>query len=103
MDHLAVDGFLQGGLNISKQKISRLRVLFGKTGVEVRENVQLGGQRFALVHVMRVDAGPEESLALDAFQTLKVNPAGGDEIVVLLPKVVPDDRHDVSLGEVAGG
>jgi hypothetical protein len=102
--HLRADVALEVGLDVAEEEIRLGPVMLGKFGVEVGEDVELGPQSGAVVHVGRVDARPEEGLASGyALEAGEVDVAGGQEVGVLLVEVISDDPDDADGGEVARG
>ena len=78
---LAVEVFEFAGLHFGMDDdaiahVDRLPGGQGKRGVgelriEVREDVEVSGQCGAVIHIGRIDAGPEEGLAGDAFEAFE--------------------------------
>ena len=101
--HLRADGRLQARLDIAQQQIGLRLVAVGKFGIEIREDVQVGGQRLAIVHVGRILAGPEKSFAGNALQTFQIDPAAGEQIGIFLGEIVADHGDNADLREIACG
>jgi hypothetical protein len=71
--HLLLNSSLKCRLYVSKEKIG-LRCVGGrKLGVEFSEDIEIGLQRLAIVHICRVHARPEERLAGYLLQPLQVD------------------------------
>ena len=103
-DHLPAHPFLQCGLNVAQQEVGRGSVRFGQLGTEIGEDVEIGAQGGAVVHIGRVDARPEEGLASgDALQAGEIDVARGQQIDILLREIVAHDGDDLHRGEIAGG
>jgi len=100
--HLVADAFLEGGLDVAEEEVGGVFVGGGEFGVEVGEDVEVGDECGAVVHVVGVDALPEEGFAGDALEAFDADVAGGEEVDVGLGKVVADDADDVDGGEVGG-
>ena len=101
--HLRTDAGLQARLDVAHQQIRRVQIAGWKFGIEVGEHVQVRLKRFAIVHIRRVLAGPEKSLAGDALQTFQIHAVAGQQIRVLFREIVPDHGDDADLGEIARG
>ncbi len=78
-------------LDVAEQQIRLGPVAFRKLGIEIREDVQLGGQRLAIVHVVGVFSGPEERFAGNAFQTLQIDAVARQQLRILIREIVADD------------
>ena len=97
--HLRSDGSLQRRLDIAHQQILRAAVRLRQFGIEIGEDVQLRDERLAVVHIVRVNAGPEERPARDALEAGQIDAARGEQIVVFLLEVVAHHRDDSGLCE----
>lgn len=70
----------------------------------VLEDVDGDGEGVAVVHVLVVGAGPRESVALGALEAVGADVAGGEEIQVVLGKILADHSDEVDGGgEIGGG
>ena len=74
----------------------------GQLGLERGEDIQLGVERRALVHVLVVFARPEKRFSGNALQPCGADVAFRKDAVVLLSEVVPHHAHHLHLSEVAG-
>ena len=102
--HLRAHAPLQRGLDVAEQEIRRGAVGFRQLGLEIGEDVEVGAQGGAVVHVGGVDAGPEEGLSAgDALQAVEIDFARGEEIEVFLREIVAHHGDDLDRGEIAGG
>ena len=94
----------RAGLNVAEQQVGRFLVALRQLRIEVGEHVQIGAQRGAIVHILRIDAGPEKGLAaLDALQAFQIDPAVGQQFLVFSGEVVADHGDYLGLGKIAGG
>jgi len=72
--------------------------------IERLEDVEVGLERLARVHVLAVDAAPEERLAaLDVLDVLGVDVAAVQDGVLVGAEVVADRADDANLVEERGG
>ncbi len=102
--HLLAHAALQGGLDVAEQQVGRFLVAFRQLGIEIGEHVQIGAQRSAIVHVVRINARPEERLAaLYALQAFQIDPAVRQQLFVFSGEVVAHHGDDLGLGKIAGG
>src|ERR1035438_8542558 len=67
--HLVAHAALQIGLDVAQEEIRLGAVALRQLGIEIREDVEIGPQGHAVVHVRRVLAGPEKRLAGDAIES----------------------------------
>src|SRR5205085_95913 len=70
---------------------------------EIGEDVEVGHQGFAIVHVGRIFSGPEEALAGDAVETGEIDASAGEKIVIFRGEIVTDNGDNFRLREIAGG
>ena len=101
--HLLAHAALQIGLDVAEEEIGLGAVAFGQLGIEIGEDVEVGAQRLAIVHVGRVLAGPEEGLAGDALEAGEIDFAGGQEIDIFLREIFAHHADDFDLREIRGG
>ena len=86
--------------NRTSQSLGRLRQL----RVERLEDVEVGLERLARVHVLAVDAAPEERLAaLDVLDVVGVDVAAVQDGVLVVAEVVADRADDADLVEERRG
>ncbi len=79
-------------------------VAFGQLGIEVGEHVQIGAQGGAIVHILRINTGPEEGLAsFHALQTFQIDAAVREQFLVFGGEVVAHHGDYLGLGEITGG
>ena len=71
--------------------------------VKIREDVELGNERGALVHVLVVAAGPVEGFSGGAFQALQIDVLMLEDGHVFRCEVVADDGDHAHRREMAGG
>ncbi len=103
MLHLRANAALQGGLDVAEQQVARVLIALGKLGLKIGEHVEIGGERHAIVHVVGIFAGPEESLAGHALQAFEVDAAAGQQIGIGLREIVAHHGHDAHLREITRG
>ncbi len=72
-------------------------------GLKIREDVEVGDQRGALVHVLVVASGPEEGFSGGAFQALQINVLALEDGHVFRREIIADDAHQAHRREMAGG
>ena len=96
-------GALQARLDVAEQEVGALLVGGRKLRVEVGEDVEVCDQRFAIIHVRGVLAGPEEALAGDSFQAFQIDAARKEKVGVFLREIVADDSNNRGLREKRGG
>ena len=101
--HLAADVALERGLDITQKQVGLRAVRLRKLGIESGEDVEVGDQRCAVVHVVGIDSGPKEGLAGYPFQTLDIDPVGGERVEVWLGEIVTDDADNRDRRKIAGG
>src|SRR5450759_2492076 len=101
--HLPAHAALQIGLDIAQEEIRLGAVALRQLGIEIGENVEIGPQGLAIVHIGRVLAGPEKRLAGDAIQAAEIDLAGRQKIDVFLREIFADDADDFNLREIRGG
>src|ERR1700722_20084585 len=101
--HLIADRRLQSGLNVAEQKIFCRLVFLGNLGIEVRENVQVGLKRGAIVHVVGIFSGPKKRLPRDAFQTFEIDPVMGQQVGIFLSEIVAHDADGSGFCKEARG
>ena len=101
--HLRSDRALQRRLDVTKQKIGRALVRFGQFRIESREDVQVRNERFAIVHILRINARPEEGFPRHAFEAGEIDAARREQIDILLIEIVTHHRDDLRLREITGG
>ena len=101
--HLIADAALQVGLYVAQKEKRLAAIAFGQFGIEIGEDVEIGLQRLAVVHIGRVLTGPEEGLAGDAIETGEIDLAGRQEIDVFLREILADDADDFDLRKIRGG
>lgn len=65
----------QAWLDVAEQEVGALFVSGRELGIEVGEDVEVGDQRFAIIHVRGVLACPEEALAGDSFEAFQIDAA----------------------------
>ena len=95
--HLLAHAALQRGLDVAEQQVCPRVVTLGQLRIEVGEDVEVGPQRGAVVHVLRVDARPEERLAPgDALESGQIDAAAGQKIDVRLGEIVADHGDDLN-------
>ena len=78
-------------------------VALGQPGIEIGEDVQVGSQRLAVVHIGRIDALPEKRFARDPFQSLQIDLARRQQIRVLLGEILAHHADQADIREIAGG
>ena len=71
--------------------------------MKIREDVEVGNQRGALVHVLVVATGPIESFSSGAFQALQIDVLMLENGHIFRGEVVTDDSHQAHWREMAGG
>ena len=59
-------------------------------------------ERSAVVHVVRINAGPEECFARNALETLEVDAVAGEKLLVFAGEVVAHHADDLGFREIAG-
>ena len=102
--HLLAHAALQGGLDVAEQQVRRFLVAFRQLRIEVGEHVQIGAQRGAVVHIVRINARPEKCFAsLHALQAFQIDAAVGQQFLVFGGEVVAHHGDDFGLGKIAGG
>src|ERR1035437_4534732 len=101
--HLVAHTALQIGLDVAQEEIRLGAVALRQPGIEIREDVEIGLQGLAIVHIGRVLTGPEEGLAGDAVEAGEIDLAGRQKIEVFLREVLADDADDFDLREIRGG
>src|SRR5665213_2287380 len=101
--HLRADAALQAGLNVAQKQVAGILIALRKLGLKIREHVEIGGERHAIVHVVGIFAGPEESLAGYAFQAFQIDTAAGQQIGIGLREIVAHHGHDAHLREITRG
>ncbi len=102
--HLRAHAALQVGLDIAQKQVGRRAVRGGQFRIEIGEDVEVGAQGGAVVHIGRINARPEECLpAGNALEAFEIDLAGGEEIDVFLREIVADDGDDLDRREIAGG
>ena len=99
--HLRFHCALQGGLDVAEQQVGSVTVRLGQLRVESGEDVEIGSERLAIVHVLRVDAGPEKGLAGHAFQARQIDTARSEQIDVFLREIVTHNGDNLRLREKA--
>src|SRR6185437_2441811 len=77
--HLLLDAALQIGLYVAKEEVRLLLVGGGQLRVEFRENIQIRAERGALIHVRRINAGPEKGFSAYVLETIQVNGLTGQQ------------------------
>ena len=102
--HLGAHAALQAGLDVAEQQVGLGAVGFGQLGVEIGEDVEIGAQGGAVVHVGRVDARPEEGLAAGT----RSRPARSmlreaSRSTSSCAKSSPTTADDLDRREIAGG
>ena len=97
--HLFANRALQARLDVAEQEVGALLVGGRELRVEVGEDVEVCDQRFAIIHVLGVLAGPEEALAGDSFQTFQIDAARKEQVGVFLREIVADDSNNRGLRE----
>ena len=78
-------------------------IAFRQLRLEVREHVQIGPQRLAIVHVLGVNALPEKCFAGNPLQTREIDFPALEEIEILLVEIVADDGRRSSPDEKTRG
>jgi hypothetical protein len=79
-------------------------IAFGQLRIEIGEHVQIGAQRGAVVHIVGINAGPEECFAaLDALQAFQIDAAIGEQFLVFGGEVVAHHGDNLGLGKITGG
>ena len=72
-------------------------------GLKIGEDVEVGAQRGPVVHVGRVDARPEESLAAgDALQSGEIDLSRRQKVDVFLREIVAHHGHNFHRREIGG-
>ena len=94
---------LQRWVDIAEKNERRIGVRVGQCGLEIRENVELGDKRGALVHVLVVAPGPEEGFAGGTFEAGEIDVAMLENGHVFLCEVIADDGDHAHRREMAGG
>ena len=101
--HLRAHAALQVGLDVAEEQIGLGAIALGQLRIEIGEDVEVGAQRLAVVHVGRVLAGPEEGLAGHALQPVEIDLARGQEIDIFLREIVAHHADDFHVREIRGG
>ena len=101
--HLAAHAALQIGLDVTEEEIGLGAIALGQFGIEIGEDVEICAQRFAIVHIGRVLAGPEKRLAGDAIEAGEIDLARRQKIDVFLREILADDADDFDLRVIRGG
>jgi hypothetical protein len=71
-------------------------------GAEIGENVEIGDQRFAIVHVVGILACPEKRFSRNALETFQIDVLGTQELGVFGCEIVAYDRHQARFCEITG-
>ena len=94
----------------ARKHIFRRTVLFRQARLELRENVQIRRQRYAIIQILRVASRPEETLAGSALQAFDVNRAAAENGFIGGAEIVADNGHQADRcekprghGEIGGG
>ncbi len=101
---------LQRGVDVAKKNERRIGIGIRQRGLEIREDVELGGQRGALVHVLAVAPGPEKSFAAGTLEAGEIDVAALEDGHVFFREIIANDRDHAhrremarGQGEIAGG
>src|ERR1035437_7402472 len=101
--HLPAHAALQIGLDVAQKEIRLGAVALRQLGIEIGENVEIGAQGLAIVHIGRVLAGPEKRLAGDAIEAGEIDLARRQKIDVFLGEIFAHDADDFDLRVIRGG
>ncbi len=101
--HLLHHRALQAGMNIGEKNVGRILEFLRKLGVEVGEDIKLGGQRGAFTKIVAVACGPEEGFAGGAFEAGGVDLAAMEDGFVALGEIFADHANKIHRSKVAGG
>src|SRR6266403_359263 len=86
---------LQIWRDVGKENVFRAAIFFRQAWLELSEHVQLRRQRYALVQVLRIAAGPEKCLAIGAFQSVDIAGAPVKNPAIHFREVVTHDPNQV--------
>ncbi len=103
MGNLGANASLQNGVDVGQKEVIGVEIALRNLGLEIGEDVEVGGQRLGGVQILDVAAGPVEALAGDVFDAGGVNATGGKYGFMHGEEVVADHADDANLGEEAGG
>src|SRR6266567_143716 len=81
---------LEVGLDVAEEKVGLGAIAVGQLGIEIGEDVEVGAERLAIVHIGRIFSGPEEGLAGNAIEAGEVDLAGGEEVDIFLREILAD-------------
>ena len=102
--HLLAHAALQLGLDVPEEQVRLAAVRCGQLGIEVREDVEVGPQGRAVVHIRGVHARPEKRFSAGhPLQAREIDLAGREQVGVLLREIVAHHGDDLHGREVAGG
>jgi hypothetical protein len=71
-----------------------------RSWVEIGEDVQVSGQRGAVVHIVGINPLPKEGFARNTLQSFETDPARGELVDILRGKVVADHADDAHGSEI---
>ena len=95
-------GVLQRGIDVGEEDVLGRPEGVRQLGLERGEDVQLRGQRDALVGIGAVAPGPEKCLARGVLQAGDIDAASLEDRGVAFGEIVADDAHQIYVREVAG-
>jgi hypothetical protein len=76
---------------------------FGEARLEIREDVQFGGESGSLVHIFVVPARPEKCFACGAFKSQRIDAAPVKNRRVFLGKIISYDSDEIHVSEETRG
>ena len=101
--HLGADTALEIGLDVAEEEVRLGTVAFRELGVEIGEDVEIGLEGLAVVHIGGVFSGPEEGFTGNAVETGEIDIPGGEEFDVCLGEIFADHADDLHGREIGGG
>ncbi len=89
------------GINVAKKNERRVRVRGRQRGLEIREDVEVGDQSGAFIHILVVAPGPVKCFSRGALQTLQINVLMFQDGGVFRREIIADDAYQAHRRKVA--
>ncbi len=90
-------------MDIRKENKFALAIGFGQLRLEIREDVEVGGERGAVDEVIVITAGPEKRFALGAFEAAEIDGASVENGFVFGGKIFADNADEIHVRKKTGG
>ena len=101
--HLIENEVLEVGGDIPEENEGEFFVRGGELGFEIGEDIEIGGEGCAVIHVLFVAAVPAEGFALDDLEAGQIDISFFPDGAVVGGKIVADDTDEADGGVEASG